>query len=148
MNILLLWSSPSSLWNKEKYPLVHHSEYNSWELHTCKLCFIRMLEILTLSDASKLRHVGRVVDISDWPLSILSFSTRFKIFYLNLHSIKPCWQSYVHFYKDNWSYVKAPSHRWDSKNLKPLPKQQLPCGYRLCRYRSPSFNHTHTLKAT
>lgn len=55
-----------------------------------ELCFIRMLEILTLSHASKLRYGGRVVETLDWPPGILSFYTRFKIFYMDLLSVKPC----------------------------------------------------------
>lgn len=54
-----------------------------------ELRFIRMLETLMLSHASKLRYQGRVVENLDWPPGILSFDTRFKIFYLDLLSVKP-----------------------------------------------------------
>lgn len=54
------------------------------------LRFIRMLETLMLLHASKLRYGGRVVENLDWTPGILSFYTRFKIFHLNLLSVKPC----------------------------------------------------------
>lgn len=89
---------------------------NRWELHTRQPCFVRVLEILMLSHASKLRHAGRGAENLDWPLGMPSCFTRFETFYLHLLSVKPCRRSSAHFCRENWCYVEASAAWWDSRN--------------------------------